>query len=84
MRASLRRVVGRLNEARSHFGELFSGNYVFMQVNPAPVGKAFAAATAALILPPGITSRGSVDLKNTDQGRRLVHSHFAFSSKTIF
>lgn len=43
MRASLRRVVGRLNEARSHFGELFSGNYVFMQVNPAPVGKPFAA-----------------------------------------
>ncbi|CAA7395882.1 unnamed protein product [Spirodela intermedia] len=53
MRASLRRVVGRLNEARSHFGELFSGNYVFMQVNPAPVGKAFAAAHGGAHPPSG-------------------------------
>ena len=39
VRASLRKVVGRLNEARSHFGYLFSGNYMFMQVNPAPLGR---------------------------------------------
>ncbi|KAG9446416.1 hypothetical protein H6P81_012544 [Aristolochia fimbriata] len=28
----------RLMESRSHFAELFAGNYMFMQVTPAPLG----------------------------------------------
>ncbi|KAF3774019.1 hypothetical protein EJ110_NYTH54058 [Nymphaea thermarum] len=31
-RASCRKVVKRLVEGRAHFGELFPGNYMFMQV----------------------------------------------------
>ncbi|KAF3780804.1 hypothetical protein EJ110_NYTH38424 [Nymphaea thermarum] len=31
-RASCRKVVKRLVEGRAHFGELFAGNYMFMQV----------------------------------------------------
>ncbi|KAK1270306.1 hypothetical protein QJS04_geneDACA004257 [Acorus gramineus] len=34
LRLSFGRVVKRLRESRSHMGELFAGNYLFMQVNP--------------------------------------------------
>ncbi|KAK1258197.1 hypothetical protein QJS04_geneDACA021087 [Acorus gramineus] len=35
VRVSFGRVVERLRESRSHMGELFGGNYLFMQVSPA-------------------------------------------------
>ncbi|GJT24822.1 hypothetical protein Tco_0894759 [Tanacetum coccineum] len=35
--ASMSKVVKRLKESQSHFGDLFAGNYLFMQVNPGPV-----------------------------------------------
>ncbi|XP_052190599.1 uncharacterized protein LOC127800180 [Diospyros lotus] len=31
------RVLKRLKESQSHFGDLFAGNYLFMQVNPTPL-----------------------------------------------
>lgn len=31
------KVLKRLKESQSHFGELFGGNYVFLQVNPTPL-----------------------------------------------
>ncbi|GAB4848054.1 hypothetical protein Ancab_002715 [Ancistrocladus abbreviatus] len=34
IRASWAKVVNRLKESQSHFGDLFSGNYLFMQINP--------------------------------------------------
>lgn len=37
-RASLRRVVRRFKEGSSQFGDLFAGNYLFVQVTPAPLG----------------------------------------------
>ncbi|MQM01752.1 hypothetical protein Taro_034501 [Colocasia esculenta] len=37
VRASLGRVVRRFREGRSHLGEIFAGNYLFVQVTPAPV-----------------------------------------------
>ncbi|KAK1290630.1 hypothetical protein QJS10_CPB18g00612 [Acorus calamus] len=35
VRVSFGRVVERLRESRFHMGELFGGNYLFMQVSPA-------------------------------------------------
>ncbi|CAA0824525.1 Unknown protein [Striga hermonthica] len=32
-----RKVYERLKESRSHFGDLFAGNYLFMQVTPTPL-----------------------------------------------
>ena len=32
--ASLRKVMKRLKESQAHFGDLFAGNYLFLQVNP--------------------------------------------------
>ncbi|GJZ93734.1 E3 ubiquitin protein ligase RGLG2-like protein, partial [Tanacetum coccineum] len=32
--ASLRKVLKRLKESQAHFGDLFAGNYLFLQVNP--------------------------------------------------
>lgn len=32
--ASLSKVIKRLKESQSHFGDLFAGNYLFMQVTP--------------------------------------------------
>lgn len=32
-----RKVVSRLKESQSHFGDLFAGNYLFMQVSPTPL-----------------------------------------------
>ncbi|CAA7404844.1 unnamed protein product [Spirodela intermedia] len=37
VRASLRRVVRRFKEGSSQFGDLFAGNYLFVQVTPAPL-----------------------------------------------
>ncbi|KAL6520198.1 hypothetical protein OROMI_032378 [Orobanche minor] len=37
VRFAWKKVYGRLNESRSHFGDLFAGNYVFMQVTPTPL-----------------------------------------------
>ncbi|KAH0471012.1 hypothetical protein IEQ34_000735 [Dendrobium chrysotoxum] len=34
MRASLKKVMIRLKEGKPYVGELFAGNYMFMQVNP--------------------------------------------------
>ncbi|KAM7509198.1 hypothetical protein LguiA_019651 [Lonicera macranthoides] len=31
------KVLKRLKESQSHFGDLFGGNYVFLQVNPTPL-----------------------------------------------
>ncbi|CAA0823442.1 Unknown protein [Striga hermonthica] len=31
------KVCKRLKESRAHFGDLFAGNYMFMQVSPAPL-----------------------------------------------
>jgi hypothetical protein len=30
-------VLKRLKEGQAHFGDLFAGNYLFMQVNPTPL-----------------------------------------------
>ncbi|KAK8710260.1 hypothetical protein V6N13_145594 [Hibiscus sabdariffa] len=35
VRVSLGKVVKRLKESQAHFGDLFAGNYMFIQVNPA-------------------------------------------------
>ncbi|KAK1410082.1 hypothetical protein QVD17_36615 [Tagetes erecta] len=35
--ASLRKVLRRLKESQSHFGDLFAGNYLFLQVTPTPL-----------------------------------------------
>ncbi|KAL7615451.1 hypothetical protein Lser_V15G07793 [Lactuca serriola] len=35
--ASLEKVLKRLKESQSHFGDLFAGNYLFMQVTPTPM-----------------------------------------------
>ncbi|XP_057767053.1 uncharacterized protein LOC130987526 [Salvia miltiorrhiza] len=32
-----RKVCKRLRESQSHFGDLFAGNYLFMQVTPTPL-----------------------------------------------
>ncbi|KVI02502.1 uncharacterized protein LOC112513591 [Cynara cardunculus var. scolymus] len=34
---SMAKVLKRLKDSQSHFGDLFAGNYLFMQVNPAPL-----------------------------------------------
>ncbi|KAJ9564150.1 hypothetical protein OSB04_000116 [Centaurea solstitialis] len=34
---SVANVLKRLKDSQSHFGDLFAGNYLFMQVNPAPL-----------------------------------------------
>ncbi|XP_030544631.1 uncharacterized protein LOC115751066 [Rhodamnia argentea] len=38
-RVSCAKVLRRLKESQSHFGDLFAGNYLFLQVNPTPVKK---------------------------------------------
>ncbi|XP_060191261.1 uncharacterized protein LOC132621136 [Lycium barbarum] len=35
--ATLAKTLKRLKESRSHFGDLFTGNYMFMQVAPTPL-----------------------------------------------
>ncbi|CAK9180436.1 unnamed protein product [Ilex paraguariensis] len=35
--AACSKVVKRLKEGQSHFGDLFAGNYLFMQVTPTPL-----------------------------------------------
>ncbi|CAA6668018.1 unnamed protein product [Spirodela intermedia] len=45
VRASLRRVVRRFKEGSSQFGDLFAGNYLFVQVTPA------LCVTPAKVLP---------------------------------
>ncbi|KAI4388789.1 hypothetical protein MLD38_001087 [Melastoma candidum] len=37
VRVSCRKVIKRLKESQSHFGDLFAGNYLFLQVNPTPL-----------------------------------------------
>ncbi|CAL1358209.1 unnamed protein product [Linum trigynum] len=34
VRASIRKVLKRLKEGHAHFGDLFAGNYLFLQINP--------------------------------------------------
>ncbi|GAB2286608.1 hypothetical protein Dimus_021003 [Dionaea muscipula] len=38
MRAAWCKMVKRLKESQAHFGDLFAGNYLFMQVTPASLG----------------------------------------------
>uniref|UniRef100_A0A0D9YJT9 Uncharacterized protein n=1 Tax=Oryza glumipatula TaxID=40148 RepID=A0A0D9YJT9_9ORYZ len=52
VRASVAKVVRRLREGSPYVGDLFAGNYMFMQVTPSPT---MAAATAA-----GFTKNGIV------------------------
>ncbi|KAI4320163.1 hypothetical protein MLD38_033669 [Melastoma candidum] len=40
VRVSCGKVIKRLKESRSHFGDLFAGNYLFLQVNPTPLKSA--------------------------------------------
>ncbi|KAL8193543.1 hypothetical protein R6Q57_026678 [Mikania cordata] len=35
--ASMAKVFKRLKESQSHFGDLFAGNYLFLQVTPTPL-----------------------------------------------
>ncbi|CAK7328166.1 unnamed protein product [Dovyalis caffra] len=37
VRLSCAKVLKRLKEGQAHFGDLFAGNYLFMQVNPTPL-----------------------------------------------
>jgi len=37
VRVSWGRVLKRLKESQAHFGDLFVGNYLFIQVNPTPL-----------------------------------------------
>ncbi|XP_051119911.1 uncharacterized protein LOC127243793 [Andrographis paniculata] len=37
VRGAWKKVCRRLKESQSHFGDLFAGNYLFMQVNPTPL-----------------------------------------------
>ncbi|WOK99064.1 hypothetical protein Cni_G07776 [Canna indica] len=74
VRAAVAKVIKRLKEGRSHFGELFAGNYMFMQVSPSPtlpfmektsILRASAAAAAKNhyqhgFLPPPTTIRFNV------------------------
>uniref|UniRef100_A0A7N0UBR1 Uncharacterized protein n=1 Tax=Kalanchoe fedtschenkoi TaxID=63787 RepID=A0A7N0UBR1_KALFE len=39
VRASWERVVRRVRDGQAHFGDLFAGNYMFLQVNPTPFPK---------------------------------------------
>ncbi|KAL4352730.1 hypothetical protein GQ457_06G041140 [Hibiscus cannabinus] len=41
VRVSLGKVVKRLKESQAHFGDLFAGNYMFIQVNPATMRYCF-------------------------------------------
>ncbi|XP_011005566.1 PREDICTED: uncharacterized protein LOC105111806 [Populus euphratica] len=37
VRLSCAKVMKRLKEGQAHFGDLFAGNYLFIQVNPTPL-----------------------------------------------
>ncbi|EPS63861.1 hypothetical protein M569_10922, partial [Genlisea aurea] len=37
LRAAWSKVCRRLKESRSHFGDLFAGNFLFVQVVPTPI-----------------------------------------------
>ncbi|KAK9108304.1 hypothetical protein Syun_024315 [Stephania yunnanensis] len=37
VRGSVRKVVKRLMESRPYLGDIFAGNYMFMQISPAPM-----------------------------------------------
>ncbi|KAJ0975643.1 hypothetical protein J5N97_017608 [Dioscorea zingiberensis] len=57
VRAAVKKVVRRLKEGRPCIGELFAGNYMFMQVSPSPttlacLEKSFFAAHHHAIIPP--------------------------------
>lgn len=56
--ASLAKVVKRLKDSQAHFGDLFAGNYLFMQVTPTPLK--YAASDKSMIkgsLPHRFSSR---------------------------
>ncbi|GLT33181.1 hypothetical protein SLA2020_077900 [Shorea laevis] len=56
VRVSFGKVMKRLKESQAHFGELFAGNYVFMQVNPSSlnlVQKSCEGPTALNGIPSG-------------------------------
>ncbi|KAF8037633.1 hypothetical protein BT93_B0488 [Corymbia citriodora subsp. variegata] len=42
VQVSCAKVLRRLKDSQSHFGDLFAGNYLFLQVNPTPVTKHLA------------------------------------------
>ncbi|XP_042423204.1 uncharacterized protein LOC122010792 [Zingiber officinale] len=77
---SLDKVLRRLKEGRPHLGELFAGNYMFMQVTPSPtlhyLEKTFLPVTAAKnhyhrspVLPP------TPSLIRFNVPKLLLHSH---------
>ncbi|KAI3813119.1 hypothetical protein L1987_17835 [Smallanthus sonchifolius] len=46
---SMAKVLKRLKDSQSHFGDLFAGNYLFMQVNPTPLKSSSPYAIRASI-----------------------------------
>ncbi|WMV17601.1 hypothetical protein MTR67_010986 [Solanum verrucosum] len=65
--AALDKILKRLKESQSHFGDLFAGNYMFMQVSPTPLkicaqdpkSLYLKTVTGADYLPNGFSSVGS-------------------------
>ncbi|KAH0697659.1 hypothetical protein KY290_015540 [Solanum tuberosum] len=65
--AALDKILKRLKESQSHFGDLFAGNYMFMQVSPTPLkicaqnpkSLHLKTVTRADYLPNGFSSVGS-------------------------
>ncbi|XP_010550272.1 PREDICTED: uncharacterized protein LOC104821171 [Tarenaya hassleriana] len=55
VRTGISKVLKRLKESQAHFGDLFAGNYLFMQVNPTCLKYAFdpsLQSSNAFSLPP--------------------------------
>ncbi|KAG6790076.1 hypothetical protein POTOM_006222 [Populus tomentosa] len=52
VKLSCAKVLKRLKEGQAHFGDLFAGNYLFMQVNPTPL-KYFERSYYNNSFPPG-------------------------------
>uniref|UniRef100_A0A1J3H1T0 Uncharacterized protein n=1 Tax=Noccaea caerulescens TaxID=107243 RepID=A0A1J3H1T0_NOCCA len=41
VKSGILKIVKRLKESQSHFGDLFAGNYLFMQVNPSSLNNKY-------------------------------------------
>lgn len=60
VRMSWTRVMQRFKEGQEHFGDLFAGNYLFLQVNPTPVKKYIARSYALGVYGGGLPSSTTV------------------------
>lgn len=60
VRASWTRVMQRLKEGQEHFGDLFAGNYLFLQVNPTPAKKHITRSYALGVYGQGLPSSTTV------------------------